>query len=231
MDAHDLPAQGRWWSGALGWPHTVQDDEHVVEPVDQDHQAPLVLEPVPEPKTSQNRLHLDLRSDSVAHQRELVEQLLAAGATRVDVGQRDVPWVVLADPEGNELCVLEPRDLYAGTGPVAAVVMPAQDMDAQARYWQAATGWDRVDRQFPALRHPAGGPFLELLPAESAPPRKDRVHLDVRPLPGHPQDEEVARLLSLGARPLDVGQADQVPWVVLADPEGNAHCVLGTPPG
>ncbi len=54
-----------------------------------------------------NRLHLDLRADGTT-QAEEVDRLLALGATRVDVGQRaDVSWVVLADPEGNEFCVLQ----------------------------------------------------------------------------------------------------------------------------
>lgn len=62
---------------------------------------------VPEPKTTtKNRVHLDLATTSAAHQAELVARLRALGATPVDVGQGDVPWTVLADPEGNEFCVL-----------------------------------------------------------------------------------------------------------------------------
>jgi hypothetical protein len=62
-----------------------------------------------DPKTGKNRVHLDLASTSAAHQAELVGRLRDLGATPADVGQGDVPWVVLADPEGNELCVLSPR--------------------------------------------------------------------------------------------------------------------------
>lgn len=57
-------------------------------------------------KQGHNRLHLDLRPDNQAAE---VERLIEMGASRVDVGQGDVPWVVLADPEGNEFCVLGAR--------------------------------------------------------------------------------------------------------------------------
>ncbi len=64
------------------------------------------LLPVPEHKTVKNRLHLDLRADGVTTEHEL-DRLLALGARRIDVGQaEDVTWVVLADPEGNEFCLL-----------------------------------------------------------------------------------------------------------------------------
>jgi hypothetical protein len=68
----------------------------------------LVFVAVPEAKTVKNRLHLDLRPVNGVHEAE-VERLLVLGARRADVGQGDVPWVVLADPEGNEFCVLGSR--------------------------------------------------------------------------------------------------------------------------
>jgi hypothetical protein len=61
---------------------------------------------VDEPEESKNRLHIDLRPDDQAAE---VDRLIALGASHVDVGQGDVPWVVLADPEGNEFCVLQSR--------------------------------------------------------------------------------------------------------------------------
>lgn len=60
------------------------------------------------PKTVKNRLHLDLATTSAAHQAELVARQRALGATLADIGQGEVPWTVLADPEGNEFCVLTP---------------------------------------------------------------------------------------------------------------------------
>jgi hypothetical protein len=60
----------------------------------------------PESETVKNRVHLDLATTSTAHQAELVTRLKDLGATLADVGQGDVPWTVMADPEGNEFCVL-----------------------------------------------------------------------------------------------------------------------------
>jgi hypothetical protein len=72
----------------------------------------LCFLPVPESKTIKNRLHLDFAPDD---QDAEVARLVGLGARRVDVGQvTDAPWVVLADPEGNEFCVLEPRRSLAG---------------------------------------------------------------------------------------------------------------------
>jgi hypothetical protein len=69
----------------------------------------IVFAPVPEAKTVKNRVHLDVNPSGVDQYVEL-ERLLALGATRVDVGQADdVPWIVLADPEGNEFCLLGRR--------------------------------------------------------------------------------------------------------------------------
>ncbi|HEX7146032.1 MAG TPA: VOC family protein, partial [Actinomycetota bacterium] len=110
-DAANPAASARWWAAALGWEITLeQPDEVAVEPPEPGLGIPLVFVPVPDPKTTPNRVHLDLASPSAAAQTALVARLLDLGATRADIGQGQVPWAVLADPEGNELCVLEPRD-------------------------------------------------------------------------------------------------------------------------
>ena len=70
---------------------------------------PLLFQTVPDPDEGSHRVHLDLRSRTPEEQRELVARAEAAGAERIDIGQGDVPWVVLADPEGNEFCVLRPH--------------------------------------------------------------------------------------------------------------------------
>jgi len=70
---------------------------------------PLVFVPVPDTKTVPNRVHLDLAGPSAAAQAALVARLLDLGATPTDIGQGQVSWTVLADPEGNEFCVLSPR--------------------------------------------------------------------------------------------------------------------------
>jgi len=80
---------------------------------------------VPEPKTVKNRVHIDLATTSAAHRAEGVTRLKDLGATPADVGQGDVPWTVMADPEGNEFCVLD--SLYRDTGPIATVVVDCAD--------------------------------------------------------------------------------------------------------
>ncbi|MGH3366019.1 MAG: VOC family protein, partial [Nocardioidaceae bacterium] len=107
VDAGDPDGLARFWAAALGWRRTHQEpDETVLEPPAgsaEDGVAPdLLFLRVPEAKTVKNRLHLDLRPDD---QQAEVARLEALGARRVSVGQpADAPWVVLADPEGNEFC-------------------------------------------------------------------------------------------------------------------------------
>lgn len=96
-----IRALARFWSVALGWPITIDEtDEVVIEPPAddpaQEGQIPLVFVPVPEPKTTKNRIHLDLASTSADHQRAMVTRLGSFGARQIDIGQRDVSWVVIA---------------------------------------------------------------------------------------------------------------------------------------
>lgn len=102
----DPVALGRWWREVLDWV-VVNDDPVVFEIQPEPDRMPGILFlAVDEAKQGTNRLHIDLRPDD---QTAEVERLIAMGATPVDVGQGEVPWVVLADPEGNEFCVLAPR--------------------------------------------------------------------------------------------------------------------------
>lgn len=105
VDAVDPIALGQWWSELLGWPAEVDDDGEVeLLPPPGVAATSLLFEKVPERKTIKNRLHLDLRPDDQAAE---VARAEAMGARRVDVGQGpEVTWVVLADPEGNEFCIL-----------------------------------------------------------------------------------------------------------------------------
>ena len=233
VDAAGPPGLARFWSAALGWEVALEEpDEVVVWPSGYNYPdpvaLPLIFVPVPEPKTGKNRVHIDLASSSAEDQEAQVSRLLSLGATRADIGQGEVPFVVLADPEGNEFCVLEPRPVYADTGPVAAVVVDCSDPGAEARFWSRAAGWvpQQENAEFASLRSPGGvGPFLEFLRTPDAKTVKNRVHLDVRPYPGEDHLAEAGQLRELGAVPADIGQGD-VQWVVLADPEGNEFCVL-----
>jgi hypothetical protein len=104
IDSHDPRALARFWSAALDQPVLLEEDDEVIVGADPHTYPGLCFLPVPEGKTVKNRLHIDLDPDD---QDAEVARLEALGARRVDVGQGpDVSWVVLADPEGNEFCVL-----------------------------------------------------------------------------------------------------------------------------
>ncbi len=116
IDADDPARLGRWWAEALGYRivHEAPDEVEIRRTVDE--LPGLLFTPVPEAKKSKNRLHIDLRPDD---QEAEVERLVDMGARHVDVGQHDVNWVVLADPEGNEFCVLASRTAEAAEPPAA----------------------------------------------------------------------------------------------------------------
>jgi hypothetical protein len=108
VDCMDPWRVAEFWAAALGWQIT-QSDEQGVEVAGPPGAAPLlVFVPVPERKTLKNRVHIDVNPVG-CDQAEEVERLIGLGARRVDVGQGQQTWVVLADPEGNEFCVLGTR--------------------------------------------------------------------------------------------------------------------------
>jgi predicted enzyme related to lactoylglutathione lyase len=107
IDAHDPSALARFWAAVLGHDILDEDDEVAIVGADDRSYPGLCFLAVPDTKVTKNRLHIDLDPDD--HDAE-VERLLGLGAVRVDVGQApDVTWEVLADPEGNEFCVLAPH--------------------------------------------------------------------------------------------------------------------------
>ncbi len=106
IDCHDPHALARFWAAVLDQPILYETDDEVIVGADKHAYPGLVFGPVPEDKTIKNRLHIELDPDDQAAE---VQRLLALGARPADVGQGDVPWVVLADPEGNEFCVLRPH--------------------------------------------------------------------------------------------------------------------------
>jgi catechol 2,3-dioxygenase-like lactoylglutathione lyase family enzyme len=225
VDAADPAAIARFWAELLGWPILLEEPDEVYL---EDPTMGIVFVPVSEPKTGKNRVHLDLVSTSLEDQADIIAHAERLGARRIDIGQGDTKFVVLADPDGNEFCVLEPREMYTFTGAVAAIVLDCADPAAIAPFWSAAMGWP-VGHRTPnsvSLRRPDGtGPWLELLRVPDVKQAKLRVHLDVAPFAGDDHAAEVARLIALGASTVDLGQGD-VPWEVLADPEGSEFCVL-----
>ena len=231
--AQDDAALGRFWADALGWELSSEGPGVAnVEPPGIALPDPRALGidvvAVPDPETVKYRAHLEFATTSPDHQAELVSRLKKLGARVVDAGQGDVPWVVLADPEGNIFRVLEPRSIYLDTGPIAAVVVDCADPREMSRFWGEGTDWTvhEVTDDLARLRSSEGiGPYLEFVRTDGMTAVQSRVHLDLRPYAGDDQAAEVARLRVLGASDADIGQGD-VPWVVLADPEGNEFCVL-----
>jgi predicted enzyme related to lactoylglutathione lyase len=107
IDAHDPGMLARFWAAVLDQDILDEDEEGAIVGADDRSYPGLCFLRVPDTKTTKNRLHIDLDPDDRDTE---VQRLLGLGATRVDVGQGpEVTWEVLADPEGNEFCVLSPR--------------------------------------------------------------------------------------------------------------------------
>jgi len=226
MDAADPQRLGRFWEAALG-SERLTDEPDGFETriaIEGGPVLDLCLQRVPEPATEPPRLHLDLYGGGA--QAATVERLLSLGASHLDVGQGDVPWVVLADPEGNAFCVMEDRPSYAGTGPIAALPLDSADPDRDAQFWSWLTGWTAGDDRH-ALRHPSRlGPLLELWPQRR--PKgaaKNRLHLDVRLEAGDDADLVAAAIAERAGREVTPA-GSELPWRTYLDPSGNEFCVL-----
>jgi predicted enzyme related to lactoylglutathione lyase len=110
IDAHDLPRLARFWTQALDWKVLSEREREIVIGADENAPVGICLMPVTDPKTVKNRVHLDLTSSAADRDQE-IGRLLALGARRVDIGQTGAEsWTVLADPEGNEFCVIRPKE-------------------------------------------------------------------------------------------------------------------------
>jgi hypothetical protein len=109
VDTRDLPGLARFWTQALHWKILSERDREIVIGPDENSPVGLCFMPVTGPKTVKNRVHLDLTTEAADRDAEIA-RLLALGARRVDVGQTgEESWTVLADPEGNEFCVIRPK--------------------------------------------------------------------------------------------------------------------------
>jgi predicted enzyme related to lactoylglutathione lyase len=99
---------GCFWSGALGWPLVWDQNQETA--IQSPHGGPKIAWGGPRltPKTGKNRLHFDLAPPPEGDQQLEVERLASLGGTRTDIGQDEVSWVSMADPDGNEFCVLRP---------------------------------------------------------------------------------------------------------------------------
>ena len=227
IDANDPLRLARFWGGLLGWDLADDSSEGLALLPAEAAGFRLRFLPTQEQRSGQDQRHLHLTSTSVDDQRQTVARSLGLGARHIDIGQRpEEGHVVLADPEGNEFCVIEPGNKWlAGCGFLAELT--CEGSREVGYFWSEALGWPLVLDQGlqTAIRSPRGGPKVSwdaerLLPK----PVKTRLHLDLAPVHGY-QQEELDRLVSLGATLVDVGQG-AVSWVVMADPDGREFCVL-----
>lgn len=231
FDSVDPQRLGTFWEAALG-SERITDGADIVETrvqFDDTFYLDLCFPQVPARRTEPLRFHLDLHGGD--RQQETVDRLVALGARPLDIGQGDVPWVVLSDPEGNPFCVLEERDVHVDTGPIAALPLDSADPQRDGEFWQWLAGWTPAPGVAPVtLRHPSRhGPLLEFRPeAEPKGAAKNRLHLDVR-LERNDDPEEVARTIAdHGGREFEHDWGE-LPWRVYLDPSGNEFCVLPAP--
>ncbi len=168
FDANDPLRLARFWADAL---HCEIDDEPPDEiglvPTD-DTRFRIEFRAVPEHKAGKNRIHLDLTSTSIDDQRETVERLVELGARHIDIGQGpDDKHVVLADPEGNEFCVIEPDNSFLA------------DLRATVRIRSGTSGAQRSDGRWSGIRTKKPRSARPTAPVRSSPgvrrfPRRSR---------------------------------------------------------
>jgi hypothetical protein len=216
FDANDPSRLAQFWSGVLR--RELIEGGTTLRP-DDDTGFLIRFAPTEAPKTGRNQMHFDLTSTSLEDQQQTVARALALGASHLDVGQRpEEGHVVLADPEGNEFCVIPPDNAFlADCGFLGA--LSSDGTQEVGYFWSAALDWPLVwdQDQETAIRSPRGGPKITWGGPPVAPKAgKNRLRFDLAA--DDDQQAEVDRLLALGARRIDLGQGD---GVAMADPDGN----------
>jgi predicted enzyme related to lactoylglutathione lyase len=219
-----------FWASALGFELVDPDPEgaFVLDP--SKRTKGLFFQPVPEPKTVKNRVHLDLRPpETMALE---VARLTALGARELRFVQQNDFWTVMADPEGNEFCVqMGPADGGERTEPgIDEVVIDAGDPRRVADFWIVALRYREVeasDSSVDIAGDRDGDLRLAFVHVPEPKTVKDRIHLDVRP--SGSMAEEVARVAGLGAITDGLVEVEGSFWTVMGDPEGNEFCVLRGP--
>ena len=222
LDAHDPARLAGFWAGVLG--RVIVPDPHGVLLPGSESQVGLRFTPSKAEKVGSNRVHVHLTSTSISGQQRMVASALLRGAAHLDVGQLpEEGHVVLADPEGNEFCVIEPASSFlAGCGRLGELA--CDGTREVGLFWAQALGWPLVwdEDQETAIQSPHGGTKI----AWGGPPvaprnRPNRQRFDLIPAEND-QAAEVERLGVLGATRL--GRAEDGA-VELADPDGNEFCL------
>ncbi|KRE54924.1 VOC family protein [Phycicoccus sp. Soil748] len=226
--ADDPAGLASFWSGVLRRPLGVGT---AVLPVTET-EFPIRFVPTTAPKDVPNQMHFDLTSSSLEDQQETVDRALELGGSHLDIGQGpDAEHVVMADPEGNELCVIPPgNNFLAGTGTIGA--LSSDGSQAVGYFWSQALGWPLVwdQDEETAIQSPRGGSKISW----GGPPvrqktARNRLHLHLSPVGDDGVTAEVQRLVALGASRVDPALADPAclaeEWLPLLDPDGNELCV------
>jgi predicted enzyme related to lactoylglutathione lyase len=225
-DAHEPLQLARFWASALEWDIFDETRARVgLTPTDGTSFG-FGFVPSMDEKVAASRIHLDLSSQSVEDQHATVARLITLGASEIDIGQGEVPWVVMADPEGNEFCVLEPGNHFV-TYASRVGSLTCSGSRAVGYFWSEALGWplvwDRHDET--AIRTPDGARQFITWGGPPVTPKHGKNRLRLGVAPDGDQRAEAERLLALGAKRIDTGQG-KVPWVMMADPDDNEFCVL-----
>ncbi|MEU0692218.1 VOC family protein [Streptomyces uncialis] len=215
----------RFWSGVLGWESASgPDDDVAILPPDSAGFRIRFL-PSREPKTGQNRAHFDLTSTSPEAQRQTVARALEFGGKHIDVGQLpEEGHVVLADPDGNEFCVIGAGNKFlADTGFVGALACDGtQEVGC---FWSEALRWPLVwdQDQETAIQSPNGGTKITWGGPPVAPKTgPNRLQFELALPADADREAEVDRLLSLGATRTGIGEGSRV---LMLDPDGNEFSV------
>ncbi len=223
--ATDPEALARFWAGLLQ--RELAHDGRTVLP-NESVGFPIRFEPGATPRTGPNQVHLHLTSTSPSDQQATVDRALELGGHHLDVGQTpDEGHVVLADPEGNEFCVIEAGNAYlAGCGFLGELA--GDGSQAVGYFWSKALDWPLVwdQDQETAIQSPRGGTkFAWGGPPLSPRTGVNRMYLAVAPPADGDISAEVERLLALGATRLGPEEGDGS-LVRLGDPDGNEFHLL-----
>ncbi|WP_343979286.1 VOC family protein [Kribbella koreensis] len=225
FDANDPVRLTRFWAGVLG--REVAADGVTLLAGAKTEFAIRFL-PTGEAKTAPNQMHFDLTSESLEGQQQKVAKALELGGRHIDIGQTpDDGHVVLADPEGNEFCVIEPgNNFLADTAVIGA--LSSDGSQAVGYFWSEALGWPLVwdQDEETAIQSPEGGSKISWGGPPVRPKTgKNRLRLDLTPGVGGDQQAEVDRLVSLGAKLSETGPGEDGS-IELTDPDGNEFSVL-----
>jgi Glyoxalase-like domain len=220
----------RFWAHALRWSINLPDgDDGEAEIVPTDATTfSLVIQRSDGAKVGQNRIHFDLTTTSLDDQNATVTELLDIGAAHIDIGQdRADTHVVLADPEGNEFCIIDPHNRFLETCPRLGAVN-CDGSHALGEFWSAALGWPLVwdQDEETAIQADGTGPKITwsgppLMPRAGV----ERFHFHIAPTPGTSPLTTLDHLLALGATRHETDHA--CPGAtVLCDVDGNPFCLF-----